>query len=363
MNGYMERIYDTYKSVGDLLEKGLADQGLHLIKRVSPDIRDHVIVRYLKGVCQQESGSFEMAEYYFRGVIQDDPGFIAAAEALLYMSDNTLTDGEKAYLCELIAMMKPESGSLKDIRKNLGGASPEPLAIREKPEEITEILHPKVASEITEPKEKPVKEETLHPASGKSSILQKIQEKKNTGVSQKMDHEPEQKSAEEKTSYLGDILVDLKKKESPRNSIKHAVEDHPEEEDISGSIMDIHLSPEEEAEIEREERLEESELLADSEEATKLKDLLKTLHERKHRDIEEDKSAVQAETQNEAEEENTGPFDTLTMARVYYKQGACSSALRILSLLKKNTSNDNKLKEIESLTTMVREKIEAEKME
>jgi hypothetical protein len=49
------------------------------------------------------------------------------------------------------------------------------------------------------------------------------------------------------------------------------------------------------------------------------------------------------------------------MAKVYYKQGAYTSALRILQMLKKSTSDDTKLKEIETLVDKVQEKIEAEK--
>ncbi|HAE87380.1 TPA: hypothetical protein DCG86_05085 [Candidatus Marinimicrobia bacterium] len=355
MNTYLDRIRDTYQTVGNLLEKGLAVEGLNIMKYIPADIRDHVVIRYLKGVCQQESGAAEMAEYYFRSVIHEDPGFISAAEALLYMRDNMLTDGEKAYLCELIGWMKPDSDSLEDIRDSLAGVAPEPLKLHEKPEETSSILHSHTGMDKTEPK----KEEE---ASEEIPIFQKIQGDKSETSSDKVPDFTVKTPEKEKNSYLGDILIDLKKKASDKETHKPDPPQKVDEEEKE-PILDIHLSPEEEAEIEREEELEESELLSDSEEASKLKELLKTLHERKHRDI-EDQSPESTETASQEEDlEAAGPFDTLTMAKVYFKQGAYSSALRILGLLKKSTSDNTKLKEIETLADKVREKIEAEKAE
>jgi len=355
MNTYMDRIHETYRTIGDLLEKGLADQGLNVIKHVPADIRDHVVIRYLNGVCQQESGAAEMAEYYFRSVIHEDSGFISAAEALLYMQDNMLTDWEKAYLCELIGWMKPDSGSLKDIRENLAGVAPEPLKLHEKPEETPSILHSRPGISQTKP-------EKQEEASEEAPILQTIQGEKTKTPSDKAEESPAETPDKEKSSYLGDILIDLKKKASEKETQKPEKPRKGDEEEKEPAL-DIHLSPEEEAEIEREEKLEESELLADSEEASKLKDLLKTLHERKHRDIEDQRPESTEAAFQEDDLETAGPFDTLTMAKVYFKQGAYSSALRILRLLKKSTSDDAKLKEIETLTDRVREKIEAEKSE
>jgi len=353
MHTYMDRIHEIYKSVGHFLEKGLADQGLNLIKHVTADIRDHVVIRYLNGVCQQESGASEMAEYYFRNVIHEDPGFVSAAEALLYMRDNMLSDGEKAYLCELIGMIKPETASLKEIRKSLAEITPEPLKLHEKPEEVSRILHSHSSTDQKEREKQPE-------PSKENPILHTITLEKTKSVSDSTRTSPEDMPAREESSYLGDILVDLKKKVSEKETRKPEM---PQKDEEKESALDIHLSPEEEAEIEREEKLEERELLADSEEASKLKDLLKTLHERKHRDIEDQRPENLAETSNEENREMSGPFDTLTMARVYFKQGAYSSALRILGLLKKSTSDEKKLKEIESLMNKVREKIESEKAE
>jgi len=353
MSTYMDRIHDTYQTISNLLEKGLADQGLNIIKHLPADMQDHVVIRYLNGVCQQESGAPEIAEYYFRRVIHEDPGFISAAEALLYMRENMLTDGEKAYLCELIGWMKPDSGSLKDIRKSLAAIAPEPLKLHEKPEETSSILYARNGINQTKPA-------TQEQASEEVPILHTIQEDKTETSSANAGESPVETPDKEKSSYLGDILIDLKKKTSEKEIHKPAI---PQKGDEEGKepVLDIHLSLEEEAEIKREEKLEESELLADSEEASRLKDLLKTLHERKQRDIEDQRPESTETTFQEENLETAGPFDTLTMAKVYYKQGAYTSALRILQMLKKSTSDDTKLKEIETLVDKVQEKIEAEK--
>jgi tetratricopeptide (TPR) repeat protein len=371
MSGYLRAIHDTYKSVGSFLDKGLPDEGLSLIKKVSPEIQDNVIITYLKGVCLQETGHYEMAEEIFRQVIIEDPGFIVAAEALLYMHDNHLENGEKAYLCNLISMEKPESQSLREIGKNLEHVKPASLKPRKtvsddaytrsdlfvKKESITK----QEESSEFEYIQNIEKKEEFEESSEESPILKSVEGNRSASPKATESTEKHPGFSEKEEDFPGDLLVDLTNKDVERKN-KLQQEKEPEQEKSFETLPDIHLSPEEEAEIEREERLEESELLADSKEASKLKDLLKTLHERKHKDIEDDPGEKKAMTPEESGE-GKEPFNTLTMARVYYKQGAYSSALKILRFLKKNTTDSGKQKEIEELIKTVNEKIEAEKTE
>jgi tetratricopeptide (TPR) repeat protein len=371
MSGYLRAIHDTYKSVGSFLDKGLPDEGLSLIKKVSPEIQDNVIITYLKGVCLQETGHYEMAEEIFRQVIIEDPGFIVAAEALLYMHDNHLENGEKAYLCNLISMEKPESQSLREIGKNLEHVKPASLKPRKtvsddaytrsdlfvKKESITK----QEESSEFEYIQNIEKKEEFEESSEESPILKSVEGNRSASPNATESTEKHPGFSEKEEDFPGDLLVDLTNKDVERKN-KLQQEKEPEQEKSFETLPDIHLSPEEEAEIEREERLEESELLADSKEASKLKDLLKTLHERKHKDIEDDPGEKKAMTPEESGE-GKEPFNTLTMARVYYKQGAYSSALKILRFLKKNTTDSGKQKEIEELIKTVNEKIEAEKTE
>lgn len=333
--GTMKRIHDIYTSVSNLLEKGLAKQGLSLLKTVSPSLQNHPIIQYLKGVCQQEIGDYDSAENYFRTVIHNDPTFLSAVEALLYMPDNSLTQGEEAYLCELVAMLKPESPSLTEIRESLQNVIPEPLALHENPEETQENVY--TPSEMFQKGTSTEQTNIDQSEQSEESILKGI----------------DKKVSEREKSYKDDVA-----RSQVSQFSKNGKDTLSDEKKVS--MENIHLSPEEKAVLEQEQGMKENEFLANSEETEKLKDLLKTLHERKQKDIEDIEPSRESSLQNEGNEKELGPFDTITMARIYFQQGACSSALRILTLLKKNTTDEQKLQEIESLFQKVQEKIEME---
>lgn len=363
MNDYFSNIKEIYDSVGNLLEKGLPEEALNCIKASSPEIRDQTVMTYLKGVCYQETGHYDRAEESFRRVILQDPGFVAAAEALLYMNDNHLTDGEKQYLCELISMGKAESDTLKELRSKLLYTEPVLLSEYVPVEKIKEET---IQNSITESEEKEI---SLDDISAKPSmsdedfIFKPVSEPKSaekTDVSENSEEESDEPI--DLTGKEGDLkeLFDSLNADSAHGE-QQINEPDPEEfneEESITSIENIHLSPEEEAELEREDNMEEVELLSGSKEADKLKELLRTLHDRKQKDIEED---AETGTHGEENDQVAGPFDTLTMANVYLKQGAYSSALRILKLLKKSETDPDKLNEIDIVMKSALEGLKTEK--
>jgi|GEM_PF-1778060 len=353
MNNYFSNIKEIYDSVVDLLEKGLPEEALNQISGSFPEIRDQTIMTYLKGVCYQETGHYDLAEESYRRVILQDPGFISAAEALLYMRDNHLSDGEKAYLCELINMVKPESETLKEICRNLMDTAPVLLSEfvpvdehKETPVQdfIIESVEEEISLDGFTPKSPMSDEELIF-----KPVAEKIADQTREGLENPDDEVDESIDLTGKEGDLKELFDTL-------NAESETAE--PEEEEPLTSIDNIHLSPEEEAELEREDDMEEVEFLSGKEEANKLKELLRTLHDRKQKDIEEED--VETGSLDEKKDDVTGPFDTLTMARVYLKQGAFSSALRILKLLKKNVTDSHKLTEIDTVMESVLEGIKSE---
>ncbi len=371
MNNYFSNIKEIYDSVTDLLVKGLPEEALTHIENSSPEIRDYTIMTYLKGVCYQETGHYDKAEESFRRVIIQDPGFISAAEALLYMRDNHLSDGEKRYLAELISMGKYESETLKELRKSLTDTEPVMLS------EFVPEEEPVIESDRELPSENNENEISLddihpeEPMAYDDFIFKPVSDHKPDQTPQEAD-KPEEEAAEPidltgKEGDLKELFDSLNAETAIEESVlketgeKEFVEKGPEPDEPVTSIDDIHLSPEEEAELQREEDMDDGELLSDSEEADKLKDLLRTLHDRKQKDIEsEDSETGSIEDDND---DVAGPFDTLTMAKVYLKQGAYASALRILKLLKKNTTESDKLNDIDLVMESVLEGLKTEKTE
>jgi tetratricopeptide (TPR) repeat protein len=376
MNNYFSNIKEIYDSVGDLLEKGLPEEALNRITGSSPEIKNQTIITYLMGVCYQETGHYDQAEESFRRVIQQDPGFISAAEALIYMNDNHLSDGEKRYLCELISMAKPDSQTLKEIRQKLLDVEPVFLSdfVPSEEEKTTADEKPDFVPDIVPEGEEEISLDDITPQSPISDedfIFKPVSEPKSEQSAREPEN-PEEEAGEDidLTGKEGDLKklfdslnaaseMDESKDNEPE--IEELEEEETDIEEPITSIENIHLSPEEEAELEREDEMEDVELLSASEEGDKLKDLLRTLHERKQKDIEEEDT----ETGNPEEENDdvAGPFDTLTMARVYLKQGAYSSALRILKLLKKNETDSDKLIEIDMVMKSALEGLKTEKSE
>ena len=100
-------IQDLYAQVKEQLSQGNAKDAKDLLDRVPLDSSDNLFVEYLQGVCEQELGNLDRAKKRFKYVVSVDPTFVAAAEALVHMDPESISEGELKYLYQLIIAEKP----------------------------------------------------------------------------------------------------------------------------------------------------------------------------------------------------------------------------------------------------------------
>jgi len=100
-------IQDLYQQVKEQLNQGNAQDAKDLLDKVPLDSSDNLFVEYLQGVCEQELGNIDRAKKRFQYVVSVDPSFVAAAEALVHMDPENISEGELKYLYQLIIAEKP----------------------------------------------------------------------------------------------------------------------------------------------------------------------------------------------------------------------------------------------------------------
>ena len=79
------QVRELYEEVKTYLDQGNISDAKTLLDELPIDSSDHIIVEYLQGVCEQESGNHDRAAKRFRYVISLNPEFIGAAAALIHL--------------------------------------------------------------------------------------------------------------------------------------------------------------------------------------------------------------------------------------------------------------------------------------
>ncbi len=121
-------IRNLYDQVKEFLDQGAPTEAKQLLDAVPLDSSDDLMIEYLQGVCEQELGNHDRAIKRFSYVISMEPSFTTAAEALIHLHPESLTEGQLKYLYELIMAEKPrvsqQTSAFLQIHEEL---DPEPL--------------------------------------------------------------------------------------------------------------------------------------------------------------------------------------------------------------------------------------------
>jgi tetratricopeptide (TPR) repeat protein len=335
------------------LEQGIPQKAKRKLDELTFEEKDNLFVEYLQGICEQELGNRERAIRRFKYVISQDPGFVRAAEALYHLAEDSLTTGEKKYLCQIIHFHKPDDAKAAEF-------------LKEHTDTPTELILKALQSsgEV-----QLIDDDTF--AAAETTI-----ESEATPLLELTEESPQEQTEPEIIDEIDSPLLETAEEETAEAEFaaaESAVESQPEPEEIPTEtkeseepelLQELDLAPD--AELTDENPEPEAAIITESqpepEQAAE-----DTLSEAKAPEPATEESP--AEAYMTAEPESKSPhqktktrrkianYETLTMAQVYKEQGLFEQALAILEKLAENAIDPDRIQlEISKIKKLMEEK-------
>ncbi|HDR04734.1 MAG TPA: hypothetical protein ENN84_05750 [Candidatus Marinimicrobia bacterium] len=330
------------------LEQGIPQKAKKKLDELTFEEKDNLFVEYLQGICEQELGNREKAIRHFKYLISQDPTFVRAAEALYHLAEDSLSVGEKKYLCQIIHLHRPDDEKIKKFLD----------AHAEVPTEL--ILKPLQSSG-----ESQLIDDTFTAAEEKNETeampdLELIEDSAEAQAAPGAADEMESPQPKDDVAGAADTKAVI---------AETAVEDQPEPEESPAEAADTETKEpdsEPEEKLASESPLPEATIIPEAQPESE-ETVAETDSEEKAPEPSPEENLPEAEIMSEPKSKNLrqktktkrkiANYETLTMAQVYKEQGLFEQSLNILEKLLENSIDPDRVHlEINKVKKLMEEK-------